>query len=287
MPSFLVISTRAALTSSACARLSSAHGPAISTSGRSLPSVMSPMATWRGCISKNPPVLAPSPLSSRRRPGPMAAGARAVDRWIPAFAGMTIYSTSGEPRSVPKLNKPRLVDCGFDEGCEQRVRLERLRLQLGMELHADEPGVVGKLDDLRQQPVGRHAREPQTRLFEAVAIGDVDLIAMAVPLADPAGGVDLSDAAFRVEHRFIGAEPHRAAEIAIHVALLYHVAAHPLGHQPNHRMLALAELGRAGAGQPGQMPRRLDHRHLHAETDAEIRHVAFARETRRLDLALR
>ncbi len=37
---------------------------------------------------------------------------------------------------------------------------------------------------------------------------------------------------------------------------------------------------------PGQMPRRLDHRHLHAEADAEIRHLALAGEARRLDLAL-
>ena len=51
-------------------------------------------------------------------------------------------------------------------------------------------------------------------------------------------------------------------------------------------MLARAELGRAGAGQPREMPRRLDHRHLHAEADAEIRHLPLAREAHRLDLAL-
>ena len=39
-------------------------------------------------------------------------------------------------------------------------------------------------------------------------------------------------------------------------------------------------------GDAGQVARRLDHRHLHAEADAEIRHVALAGELRRLDLAL-
>ena len=34
-----------------------------------------------------------------------------------------------------------------------------------------------------------------------------------------------------------------------------------------------------------EIARRLDHRHLHAEADAEIRHVALARELRRADLA--
>ena len=36
---------------------------------------------------------------------------------------------------------------------------------------------------------------------------------------------------------------------------------------------------------PQQVSHRLDHRHLHAEADAEIRHVALARELRRADLA--
>ena len=47
-----------------------------------------------------------------------------------------------------------------------------------------------------------------------------------------------------------------------------------------------AELGRVGLGDAAQIARRLDHRHLHAEADAEIRHVALARELRRPDLAL-
>ena len=67
---------------------------------------------------------------------------------------MTIYSTSGEPRTVPELNQPRLVECGAHEGSEQRVRLEGLGFQLGMELDADEPGMIWKLDDFRQRAIG-------------------------------------------------------------------------------------------------------------------------------------
>ena len=40
------------------------------------------------------------------------------------------------------LNQPALHHRRLDEGGEQRVRRERARLQLGMELHADEPGVA-------------------------------------------------------------------------------------------------------------------------------------------------
>src|SRR6516162_3303728 len=103
-PSFRVISTSAALTSSAWPRLSSAQGPAISTSGRSLPRVRSPILTCRGCM----PVI---------------------------------------------LHQAGLLERGLDERLEQRVRLERARLQLGVELNPDEPRVLGDFDDLRQQPV--------------------------------------------------------------------------------------------------------------------------------------
>src|SRR5271165_751775 len=50
-------------------------------------------------------------------------------------------------------------------------------------------------------------------------------------------------------------------------------------------MLAWAEFGRAGPGQMRQMPRCLDHRHLHAEADPEIRHLPLTGKARRLDLA--
>ena len=48
-----------------------------------------------------------------------------------------------------------------DEGDEQRVRLQRLRLELGMELAAEEPGMVGDLADLDVRAVGRLAGDAQ------------------------------------------------------------------------------------------------------------------------------
>src|SRR3954470_22463990 len=103
MPSLSVISTNAWAVSSACARLSIWQGPAISASGRSLPTRICPMATWRGLVVMS--------------------------------------------------DQPGLVQRGADERREQRVRLERLRLELRMKLHADEPRMVGELDDLGQLAV--------------------------------------------------------------------------------------------------------------------------------------
>ena len=71
------------------------------------------------------------------------------------------------------------------------------------------------------------------------------------------------------------------------LALLQLVALQPFGHQADDRLLRRAELGRVGILDAAQVARRFDHGHLHAEADAEIRHVAFARELRGLDLSFR
>ena len=69
--SLAAISASAALISSACARDSSVFGPTMKTSGRSLPSVRSPIVTWRGAqLVMRSPAVHSSP--SRRR-GPRAA----------------------------------------------------------------------------------------------------------------------------------------------------------------------------------------------------------------------
>ena len=51
------------------------------------------------------------------------------------------------------------------------MRLERPRLQLGVKLHADEPGVILVLDDFRQHAVGREPGEFQAVLLETVLVG--------------------------------------------------------------------------------------------------------------------
>src|SRR5262249_48944092 len=57
--------------------------------------------------------------------------------------------------SANRLHQSRLLDRSADEGGEERVWRKRPRFQLGMELHADEPGMVRHLDDLREEPVGQ------------------------------------------------------------------------------------------------------------------------------------
>src|SRR3990167_7190935 len=76
--------------------------------------------------------------------------------------------------------QPRLFDRGGNEPGKKGMRLEGSRFQLGGELHADEPGMVGTLDNLGQQSVRRHAGKDQPLAFKRTAISRIDLIAMAV-----------------------------------------------------------------------------------------------------------
>src|SRR3954465_1912071 len=82
------------------------QGPAMSTNGRWLAMARSPTCTVRGTVrASTPPCRSPTGL-----------------RW----------ST---------LHEPCLLDRRLDEAGEERVRGERLGFQLGVILHADEPGV--------------------------------------------------------------------------------------------------------------------------------------------------
>ena len=136
--------------------------------------------------------------------------------------------------------------------------------------------------------VGRHAGEPHAVLLEPALVAGVDLVAVAVALGDLGRAVDAPRCGCRARApRRIGAEPHGAAEVAAVAALLQLVALHPLGHQSRPPAPASAPNSvEFACVDAAQVPRRLDHRHLHAEADAEIRHVALARELRRPDLAL-
>ena len=71
------------------------------------------------------------------------------------------------PKSDRLLDEARLVERGADERSEERVRFEGLRFELGMELHADEPRVILKLDYFRQLPVGRDAGKAKPCMLQS------------------------------------------------------------------------------------------------------------------------
>src|SRR5262245_14207666 len=107
---------------------------------------------------------------------------------------------------------------------------------------------------------------------------------MTVALGDAGRAIDFGDLAALGEHSIIGAEPHGAAEIAVRLPLLQLLALHPFGHEADDGFLRRAELRRARPFD-ASLAGGVDHRHLHAEADAEIRHAANPRVARRPDLA--
>src|SRR5471030_1468279 len=109
---------------------------------------------------------------------------------------------------------------------------------------------------------------------------------MAMALADHVLAVDLMHLGAGSQMCRISPEAHRAAQVAVGRALLDLIALYPFGHQADDAMIGGAELARRGGFDTQQIAGRLDHRHLHAEADAEERHLALARELDRVDLAL-
>ena len=104
--------------SMACASLSMTHGPTMKASGWPVPIVTAPAET-------------------RRSTGVHHASDVGVERLA--------------------LRGDLLLIGGADEAGKERMRLERPRLELGMELHGDEPRMAGQLGNLDELAVGRSA----------------------------------------------------------------------------------------------------------------------------------
>src|SRR5690242_1143762 len=164
---------------------------------------------------------------------------------------------------------PSRIRRGGDESREKRMWPRGARLELGVELAADEPGVVLELNDLDELPVRREAAQPHPVLHEEVAIAIRDLVTMPVPLAHLGHAVDLGGARATSEPTRVGAEPHRAAHVR-HVLLRL--------HEGDHGVVAFrGELGRVAVLQLADVARELDDGCLHAEADAEEREARLAR----------
>src|SRR4051812_26583482 len=67
---------------------------------------------------------------------------------------------------------------------EQRLRLQRLRLELRMELAPDEVRVVVELHDLHVRSIRCRSRDAQPRAGEHGFVLAVELVAMTMALAD-------------------------------------------------------------------------------------------------------
>src|SRR5919106_5666000 len=240
--------TRSAVIS-AWVSFSIAQGPPMSTSGRWLPIVTPPTVTARVMLTK------------------------------PGRAGR---DAGGPPTAVAGCRRLSLVapvvEGRFHEAGEEGVGIPRARAELGVELTGHEVGMVRQLDDLDQLLLGPDPGDREPVLLEALEIVVVDLVAVSVPFLDDPLPVEPRGARPLGQEDRIQAQPHGPALVRERALL---------GQQIDHEVRGVGdELRGVGSGQAAHVTGVLDHRALHAEADAEVRHAFFARVADGLDLAL-
>src|SRR4051812_3620676 len=156
---------------------------------------------------------------------------------------------------------------GVDESGEERVRLERLRLELGMELHRHVPRVLRQLEDLDELPVQRAADDLQPLVGQRLLVEAVELVAVAMALVDHVAAVERVRLRAGAQLAGIGPEPHGPAQVvhAEQIAqLVYQV-----------RLGVGRALRRVRVGQPADVPRVFDRGPLEPVADPEVGDVAL------------
>src|SRR5437016_14255623 len=105
-----------------------------------------------------------------------------------AKCGATSVASTGELRPLGlggggHAPGPMLLARGAHEPREQRVWPRGTGLELGVELAADEPRVVGQLDHLHEPAVGRDTGAPHAVFGDHVALGGRHLVSLRVAVA--------------------------------------------------------------------------------------------------------
>src|SRR5690606_31311609 len=163
------------------------------------------------------------------------------------------------------------------EGDEQRVRILDRALILGVELRADIERVVLDLHDLYQARFRIDAGWYHASFVELRQERIIELVAMAMALADMVAVVNLRNAAAFLQVAGIRAKAHGAAHLGNGLLLLHH---------RNHCIVGIGRHLRAvRVLQAKDVPRELHAGHLHAEADAKEGNLLLPRDADRLDLA--
>src|SRR5579883_590402 len=157
----------------------------------------------------------------------------------------------------------------FDEGRKQRMRLQRLGFELGMELATEEERMVGQLHNLDVGPIWCRAADAQAAGDQRALVLAIELVAMAMALADFALTVGLMRQRTWLQLARPGAETHRAAQL-LHAAQLAQLVDHPM----RRRRIKLAGIG---VRQAANIAREFNACGLHPEADAEVRDLVLAR----------
>src|SRR5258708_5080055 len=100
-----------------------------------------------------------------------------------------------------------------DESAEQRVRLQRLRLELRMELATQIPRMIRELADFDVYAVGSFPGQAQSVLGQDLFIVAIEFVTMTMTLTDLGLAVGLAGETVFCEQAGIGAQAHGAAPL--------------------------------------------------------------------------
>ena len=138
-----------------------------------------------------------------------------------------------------------------------------------MELGADIPLLIGYLDNLYEVGGRIEAHTLHAVIFKRLLIGIIELVTMAMALADLRHlAISLPATAALNQLALIGAQSHRTAHLCDGLLLLHHVD-DIMGRLSIHLTTVGILIAQHVAGE-------LDDHHLHAQTDAEGRDIVGA-----------
>src|SRR5262245_49505655 len=98
-----------------------------------------------------------------------------------------------------------------NEALEERVRLMRFALKLGMKLASNEKRVIRDFDDFNQLAIRGKPAEYIPSLLESLAVSVIELEAMPVALLDNERAVKPCRARSDDQLAWLRAQPHRSA----------------------------------------------------------------------------
>src|SRR6267143_3142093 len=174
---------------------------------------------------------------------------------------------SGMEYIITVLRRPVLAG-RTNEGCEERVRHQRLRLELRVELATQEPRMIRNFNDLDEVLVRRNTRNDQAVLGQNLLEPPIEFVAMPVALGNHRSVVDAVGERSLLEIGRVGAQTHGPAD-GVH--------AKQVAQLINDRVRCIrVELGAVGIPQSADILRILDDGALHPGTNPEIRDFFFA-----------
>src|SRR5580704_2757151 len=161
---------------------------------------------------------------------------------------------------------------------EQRMRLQRFRLELRMELAPDKMRMVRKFDDLHISSIRRRPRYSQPACRQSFLILAIEFVTMPVPLADLKLAINLMRQSSRLNLASPRAQPHGAAKF-LHAPQLAQFVDHPMRSRG-------IELARISIRQSAHIACKLDTRRLHPQTNSKVGNLLLPRITNRNQHAL-